>query len=81
MRGGASAGGGNERNAGLGEFPGGRGWEAGGRALLGCHRAPPHPAALPALLLHQGRQGAARSPAWERHSLEGSRATPSPGAR
>lgn len=30
MRGGASAGGGNERNAGLGEFPGGRGWEAGG---------------------------------------------------
>lgn len=30
MRGGASAGGGNERSAGLGEFPGGRGWEAGG---------------------------------------------------
>lgn len=32
-----------------------------GRALFGCHRAPPHPAALPALPLHQGRPGAARS--------------------
>lgn len=30
MRGGESAGGGSERNAGLGEFPGGRGWEAEG---------------------------------------------------
>lgn len=42
MRGGTSAGGGKERNPGLGEFPGGRGWEPGaGSVRLSPRPAPP----------------------------------------
>lgn len=88
MRGGASAGGGSERNpervSSLAAAGGSR-----GRALLGCHRAPPHQGALPALPLYQGRRvlrrpglgggwgarGAGGTPGGEKHLLRGSRAT------